>query len=188
MTPAERSLEHYMPLLRLHVRQLQLGRLYRARFGYSDVEGEALLRAVKGFDKVRGTSEAEFVAWLRTIVKNTIVDLVRAHGNGKRDPRLERAIYDASGDGETPLVAYQAASQPGASTLVARKEKLLSMAAAVDRLPDGERDAVIAHYILGLSLAEIAERKGRTVKGVAGLLYRGKLRLRELTAVSEYAA
>jgi RNA polymerase sigma-70 factor (ECF subfamily) len=168
--------------LRLHVRQLQLGRLFRARFDSSDVVQEALVRAVKGLDAWHGTDEPQLVRWLQEIVQNTFVDLMRKHSADRRDPRREQSIHDAAGDEDTPLAAYLAASQPGPSTLATRREELLRLAAAVDQLPDAERDAVIAHYILELPLAEVAARLGRTVKGAACLVYRGKERLRKLLA------
>jgi RNA polymerase sigma-70 factor (ECF subfamily) len=180
------TLARYRPLLHLHVRQVQLGRLYRARFDSSDVVQETFVRAVRGLDGIRGKSEAELVAWLRAITGNVLVDLVREHGAGKRDPRLERS---ADGDEtDTPVGAYLASVAPGPSTLVGRGEDVLTLAAAVDQLPDAERDAVIAHYLLGLPLAEAAARLARTEKGVAGLLFRGKQRLREILGVSRDAS
>lgn len=71
-------------------------------------------------------------------------------------------------------------TEPGPSTLAARKEELLRLADGLDRLPECERDALIAHYVLGLPLSEVADRLGRSAKGAAGLLFRGKLRLRTL--------
>lgn len=56
---ADADLDRYRPLLRLRVRKLQLGRLYRARFDSSDVVQESLLRDVNGLDQARGRSEAE---------------------------------------------------------------------------------------------------------------------------------
>jgi RNA polymerase sigma-70 factor (ECF subfamily) len=180
MNAPEVSLDRYRPLLRLHVRQLQLGRLFRARFDSSDVVQEALVRAVKGLDEVRGRDEPQLVRWLQTIVHNVFTDFLREHTAGKRDPRLEQTLRDAIGGDDTPLGAYLAASQLGPSTLMARQEELVRLAIAVNQLPDAERDAVIAHYILELPLAEVATRLGRSVKGVAGLLFRGKQRLRTL--------
>jgi RNA polymerase sigma-70 factor, ECF subfamily len=185
MTTDDFPLERYRPLLSLHLRQLQLGRLYQARFDSSDIVQESLLRAVKAFEQVRGQQEAERVRWLQAIVKNVLVDFVREHGAAKRDPRMEQTVCDAAGDWDTPLAAYLSASEPGPSTLMMRKEELLRLATAVDRLPEAERDAVIAHYILELPLCEVANRLERTEKGVAGLLYRGKRRLRELLAHAE---
>ena len=180
MTAPDWSLDRYRPLLALHVRQLRLGRLYQARFDASDVVQESLVRAVKALHQVRGRTEAEVVRWLRAIVGNVLVDLVREHAAARRDPRLERTAAQAGEDPETPLAAYLSASEPGPSTLAGRQEELLRLATAVEQLPEAERDAVVAHYLLGLPLAEAAARLGRTEKGVAGLLFRGKRRLREL--------
>lgn len=188
MPPPDRPLDRYRPLLCLHVRALRLGRLYRSRFDSSDVVQETLVRAVRGLDQVHGTGEGEFVRWLQAIVGNVLVDLVREHGAGKRDPRRERTVADAAGEADTPLAAYLAAADPGPSTLAARREELLRLAAAVERLPEAERDAVVAHYLLELPLAEVAARLGRTEKGAAGLVFRGKKRLRELLAGAEGGA
>jgi RNA polymerase sigma-70 factor (ECF subfamily) len=174
------ALERFRPLLRLYVRQLQLGRLYRARLDSSDVVQDALERAIEGLDGFRGQGEAELIAWLRKVVGSVFIDIVRQNDAHRRDPRLERAIEDAVADGDTPLGAYLTAVQPGPSTLAVQREELLRLAVAVDRLPEAERDAVIAHYILELPLAEVATRIGRTDRAVAGLLVRGKRRLREL--------
>lgn len=179
------DLTRYRPLLRLHVRQLQLGRLYHARFDSSDVVQEALLQAVRGLDGLQAADEAAIVAWLREVVGNVFIDLVRRQDAEKRDPRREQAIGEAVSDGDTPLGAYLTASRPGPSTLAVRREELLRLADTVDRLPDAERDAIIAHFILELPLAEVAERLGRTEKAAAGLVFRGKRRLRELLAESE---
>jgi RNA polymerase sigma-70 factor (ECF subfamily) len=173
------TLDRFIPLLRLYVRQLQLGRL-RSWFDSSDVVQEALKRAVEGLNGFRGQSEAELVAWLHKVVRDAFIDIVRRIYAHKCDPRLERSIEDAVADGDTPLGAYLTAVQPGPSTLAVRREELLRLAAAVDRLPEAERDAVIGHYILELPLAEVATRIGRTDRAVAGLLVRGKRRLREL--------
>jgi RNA polymerase sigma-70 factor, ECF subfamily len=180
MPSADWSIDQYRPLLALHVRQVRIGYLYKARFAASDVVQEACLRACKGRDQLRGDTEVERVQWLKEIVGNVLVDFVRHHGAKGRDPRLERSLATAGGDPSTPLAAFLSASQPGPSTLIGRQEDVLRLATAVERLPEAEQDAVVAHYLLGLSLAETAQRLGRSEKGVAGLLYRGKQRLREI--------
>src|SRR5262249_2211856 len=101
------------------------------------------------------------------------------------DPRREQAIGEAVSDGDTPLGAYLTASRPGPSTPAVRREELLRLADTVDRLPDAERDAIIPHFIPELPPAEGAGRLGRTEKAAAGLVFRGKRRLRELLAESE---
>jgi RNA polymerase sigma-70 factor (ECF subfamily) len=180
MTPADRSLDRYRPLLHLHVRQLRLGRLHGARFDSSDVVQETFAKAVHGLDGFRGQTEAQLVAWLRRILRNVLVDFVRATpGSG-----LEVSI-DAADDGGTPLGAYITATTPGPSTLARRKEDILRVAAAVARLPGDEQDAVVARHILGLPVPEVAVRLGRTTKGAAMLIYRATCRLKKLLADEE---
>ena len=180
MTPDHRSLDRYRPLLLLHVRQLRLGRLHRAKFDSSDVVHETFVKALRGLDGFRGQTEAELVAWLRAILRNVLVDCVRGAAVGG----VELSIDDADGAG-TPIGAYLTAATPGPSTLASRKEDILRVAAAVGRLPDDEQDAVAARHILGFPLAEVAARLGRTEKGVSMLLYRAKLRLKELLGDAE---
>src|SRR5512142_221024 len=119
------DLARYRPLLRLHVRQLQLGRLYRARLDSSDVVQEAMLKAVRGLDRLQAGEEAAVVAWLREVVRNVCIDLVRRQDAERRDPRREQAIGEAVGAGDTPLAAYLTAARPGPSTLAVRREELL---------------------------------------------------------------
>jgi RNA polymerase sigma-70 factor (ECF subfamily) len=182
MTPADR-LDRYRPLLHLHVRQLRIGRLYRAKFDSSDVVDETFAKAVQGLDGFRGQTEAELVAWLRTILRNVLVDFVRASPG----PGQEVSI-DAGDDGETPLGTYIIATTPGPSTQARVKEDILRVAAAIERLPGDEQDAVVARHILGLSVDDVAVRLGRTTKGAAMLIYRAMRRLKELLADGEGVA
>jgi RNA polymerase sigma-70 factor (ECF subfamily) len=178
------DLHKYRPLLHLHVRQMQLARRYQARLDPSDLVQEALLRAVRGLDALHRHDEAAVIAWLQEVVRNVFIDTIRRQAAAKRDPHREQLALHAD-ESDTPLGAYLTASQPGPSTLAARREELLRLAAAVEQLPEAERDAVIAHFMLELPLAEVAVRIGRTERAVAGLLFRGKRRLRNLFAKQE---
>ena len=119
--------DRYRSLLRLHLRQLQLGRLYQARFDSSDVLQESLLRAVRAFDQVRGRQEAELIRWMQAIVKNVLVDFVRKQVAAKRDSRLEKTVCDAAGEWDTPLAAYLTASESGPGRPKRRVEHLADL-------------------------------------------------------------
>jgi RNA polymerase sigma-70 factor (ECF subfamily) len=56
----------------------------------------------------------------------------------------------------------------------------LRLAAAVERLPDIERDVVILFHYTEKSLAAIAEQLGRTERAVQGILDRGRKKLRAM--------
>jgi RNA polymerase sigma-70 factor (ECF subfamily) len=62
---------------------------------------------------------------------------------------------------------------------------LLRLAQALAELPDDQRAAVELKHLKGYSLEEVARQLGRTKASVAGLLFRGLRRLRELMGDEE---
>jgi RNA polymerase sigma-70 factor (ECF subfamily) len=154
LTPEK--IERYRAMLKVHVRRILIGRRCRSRFDTSDVVHDAFIKALQKLDTFRGTTEAELEAWLKRITGNVLIDLLKK--NRRLPPRPRDEVDGDDMDKEEVLILYT----------------------AIDRLPDAEQDAIVACYLLGLSVAETAARLERTQKGVAGLLYRGKLRLREI--------
>ena len=61
----------------------------------------------------------------------------------------------------------------------------LRLAAALEALPEAQREALVLHYWQGLTLAEVAGRLGRTPPAVAGLLQRGLKALRTVLKTPE---
>ncbi len=58
-----------------------------------------------------------------------------------------------------------------------RSEGAYWIAAALEKLPADQRIAVVRHHLQGMPLAAIAEELERSKEAVAGLLYRGIVRL-----------
>ncbi len=56
---------------------------------------------------------------------------------------------------------------------------MLHLAAALDKLPDAQREALMLRHFHGWPLAQIAEHLGRSHAAVAGLLKRGLQQLRD---------
>jgi RNA polymerase sigma-70 factor (ECF subfamily) len=166
MNAPDWTFARYRPLLHLYVRQIQLGKCLRRVFDSSDVVQETFFRALQGLDKFRGKTEGELVAWLRVITRNHLIDLM-----GHIQPELES---------NTPVDAFANSMIPGPSTMVVSGENVLLLAAAIDRLPDTQRDAIICHYLLELPIAEAAARLKKNEKSVAMLVFRGKQRLKEI--------
>jgi RNA polymerase sigma-70 factor (ECF subfamily) len=50
----------------------------------------------------------------------------------------------------------------------------------MNRLPEDQRSVIELHHLKGLSVTDVAARTGRTRPAVAGLLFRGLNKLREL--------
>src|SRR6266700_5602608 len=106
---------------------------------------------------------AKFSTWLYRVVSNRCIDL-------HRKPRTENV--DA-----VPEVAD---AQPDASSVIERNEVNDLLEAAMLRLPEQQRIAVILSYHENMSNGDIAEVMDTTVSAVESLLKRGRQQLREL--------
>jgi RNA polymerase sigma-70 factor (ECF subfamily) len=179
-TPPAWPLERYLPLLRVYARQLNLDPRLRRRLGESDLVSETLVRALQGLDGCDAKTEGELVAWLRTILKRVTLDRIEFENARKRNPDRELdvgQVVDGSFDRIDGIIPDRG---PSPSTIVANYELQLRVAAAIDQLPQDQRDAVILRDSHREPLSRIAEQLGKTERAVAGLLRRGHLRLREL--------
>ncbi len=174
------QIERYRALLRLRARQLHLDPRLRRRFDSSDLVQETLLKAHKNLHQFRGKTEAELVKWLQEILAHALADQIRKAKTGKRDLKLEKSLNTIVDESSSRLEAYLASDQSSPSQLAQRKELLLRAAEALERLPQDQRDVVMLRDLMDLPVAQIAQQLGRTEKSVAGLLLRGRHKLREL--------
>jgi RNA polymerase sigma-70 factor (ECF subfamily) len=172
-------LEHYREYLRLLAR-LQLDPRLRSKLDPSDVVQEALLQAHRGRDQFRGQTEAEQVAWLRTILARELVRAGRDLGRGKRDVDREQSLERALEASSQRLEQWLAAEDSTPGERAERNEDLARLADALAILPDDQREALELFYLQGLPLAEIAARLGRNgTKAVSSLVSRGLRTLRQ---------
>jgi RNA polymerase sigma-70 factor (ECF subfamily) len=111
---------------------------------------------------------AKFSTWLYRVVTNRCIDL-------RRQPRTDNV--DA--------VPEPADAQPDAVTTIQRDEVSVLLEAAMQRLPEQQRIAVILSYHQGMSNGEIAEVMETTVSAVESLLKRGRQQLRDLLRRNE---
>src|SRR4051812_2240214 len=132
--------ERYRPLLHLQVRLMQMDPQFRRRFDSSDLVQDALLKAHAHRDRCRGTTEAERVRWLQEILKTVAVDKVREATAGKRDLRLEQSFEAAAAESSARLEQFLASPAPSPSQQAERREQLLRLARAIDRLPPDQRE------------------------------------------------
>jgi len=172
-------LERYREYLRMLAR-LQLDPRLQGKLDPSDVVQETLLKAHAKRDQFRGTTEAEFTAWLRQILANSLAEEARRFGAAARDVNLERSLEEALDASAARLEACLSASTTSPSEQADRNEQVLHLSAALALLPDDQRQAVELHHLRGLSSPEVARLMERTQRSVAGLLLRGMRRLQQL--------
>lgn len=175
----DHGLEKFRAYLDLLVRQQIHGRL-RAKLDASGVVQQTLWEAHQGWKDFRGRSEAEVAVWLRQILVRNLTDEIRKLAAGKRDRARERSLEAAVEQSSANLAALLAQKQSSPSQQAMRREQVLELAAALARLPEDQRTAVELHHLERYSLAEVGRQMNRSKEAVAGLLFRGLKRLREL--------
>src|SRR5262245_42422285 len=176
--PQPRPLECYRDYLRVLAR-LQLDPRLQGKLDPSDLVQQTLLRAHEKRAQFRGSTEAEFTAWLRQILARAMAEAARRFSAGARDVGLERSLEASLDESSARVEAWLAAGHTSPSQRADRNEQLLALARALEQVPDDQRRAVELHHLQGLPVAEVARRMGRGNRAVAGLLLRGMRRLRQ---------
>jgi RNA polymerase sigma-70 factor (ECF subfamily) len=172
-------LERYGDYLRLLAR-LQIGPRLRGKLDASDVVQQTLLHAHENRTQFRGRTEAEWLAWLRAILANALAAAARRFATEARDLGRERSLEAELDRSASRLEGMLAAGHSSPSERAVRGEELLNLARAMAQLRPEEQLVVELHHLKGLPVAEVAREIGRTRPAVAGLLFRGLKRLREL--------
>ena len=181
-TPGEgEALEAYRAYLRLLAR-LQLPALLRAKLDPSDVVQQTLLEACRAVRDGRGPAPAARGAWLRQILARQIAHAARDHAAGRRDAGRERSLEQALDESSACLASWLADDGPSPGEAADRNERAVRLARAMEALPGPQGEALVLHYWQGCTVAEVAERLGRTPAAVAGLLQRGLRNLRQSMA------
>jgi RNA polymerase sigma-70 factor (ECF subfamily) len=176
----ERFRSYLLLLARMRLRGLP-----DARLNASDIVQQTLLEAHRQRQQFRGEGPSEMAAWLRRMLACNLADAQRALHRGKRDIDRERSLEAVLAESSARLASWLAADQLSPSQQAARNEQALRLTDALTALPEPQREAIVLHYWQGCSLAETAQRLGRTPAAVAGLLHRGLRTLRGLLTESE---
>ena len=161
-------LERCRPVLSLKARLEWNYRLWK-RVPPSELVQNALLAAHKDRGQFRGTSEAQYMAWLNKILINTIKDEARKLICEKRNPDLEVPITEA---------LVRNTNSP--SRIAMGNEEVFMLAAALERLTEPQRRAVELCYLQQLERSEVAKIMEGTPQSIANLLHRGLARLLDL--------
>src|SRR5262249_55084066 len=139
------------------------------------------LKAFRDFAGFRGTTAAQFAAWLRQILAASLARLVRHYlGTQRRDPRLERELAAELDESSRVLDQGLVAQNSSPSEQAARREQAAILADALARLPEHYREVMVLHHLEGLSLAEVARRLGRTADSVDKLWARALMQLHRI--------
>ena len=175
-TPNEHALEQYRDYLRL-LASHQFGSRFCGKEDLSGVVQETLFEEHR--EMIRGVRvpAGQRLAWLRTILVNNLADHARRLTAEKRDVGREIPLHRAIELSSQRLEDWLAIEMPP-DLAMEQEEQLLSLVAALARLPEAQREAVTLHYWSGWTLMQIAEHLGRSRDATAGLIKRGLRQLR----------
>jgi RNA polymerase sigma-70 factor (ECF subfamily) len=173
-------LERYRNYLTLLAR-LQVGRRLQGKLDLDDLIQETSLEAHRHVGGFRGSSEREFLAWLRRILGSILANQVRHYyGTRRRDVRLERELAEELDHSSRVLDGALVATQSSPSQQAARREQAVLLADALGRLPPDYREVIILRQLEDLSFPDVARRMGRTEDSVRNLWVRALARMRRV--------
>ena len=136
----------------------------------SDAAQDAFVHAYDAIAKYRG---GLFRSWLLRITANASYDILR-----RAQRRPTTTLPDAEeGEAELPDL-----SAPDPAAEAGRSELYRHLDAALRRLPEDQRTAVVLCDVYGMDYGEVASATESALGTVKSRIHRGRLRLRELMA------
>ena len=131
-----------------------------------DAVQEAFLAIWRGAEQYL-PERAKASTWIMTLVHRRAVDLVRREERRRTEP--------------LPEVEPDTGGPSAADTAWLRLERE-RVQAALDQLPDQQREAIELAYYGGFTQSELAERLGEPLGTIKSRMFAGLARLRELLA------
>ncbi len=148
----------------------------------SDLVQQTLLEAYRDFGHFRGSTEAEWLAWLRRILAHNAANYVRYYQTaGKRRVGRELPLGGSEG-GRAAGPSDVADPGESPSQQLLRQERELQIADALAGLPPDYREVIQLRNLQRLSFQEVAERMGRSRPAVQMLWMRALQKLEEALA------
>ena len=144
-----------------------------------DILQDASLEAIRSLDKAP-LETWDPLHWLFQICERKIIDAHRRHfASQKRDASREASLPDGTEAGGG-LANLLAASMTTPSAAFSRDQRQLRVLAALDTLPEDQREALRLRYLVGLPSKEIAQKLGKTDGAVRVMLSRSLGKLQEM--------
>lgn len=156
-----------------------------------DVVSSAIVKAWERRNEFRGdpSCRALLAAWLLRILNSEIVDSLRWNGADKRGAGKTRSFEEFIAESESRIEQFLAADISTVSGRLEKEEMVQAAYAAIELLPERQRTCVLARFIGGWTIEQIALDLNRspgvhadavTEKAVMSLIERALRKLRDL--------
>jgi RNA polymerase sigma-70 factor (ECF subfamily) len=162
------------------VARAQVESWLQARVDASDLVQQTMLEAHRDFDCFQGSTEGQWLAWLRRILGHNAADFVRRYRGAAKRQVFREIPLRGPGDSQSAFGAPEPAA-PGATPsqeVLHRDDQLLVVAALAD-LPADYQEVILLRNLERLPFDEVARRMGRSRPAVQMLWMRAIRKLRE---------
>jgi len=162
------AIEREKPRLRNFIRK-RVG----DRSDAEDILQEVFYELVEAYRMMKPVEQV--TAWLFRVARNRITDLFRSK---KREASSEPAVKIDDGE-EIQWEDLLPSPEAGPEAAYARSVLLEEMDAALDELPEEQREVFVAHELLGYSFKELAATTGLSVNTLLSRKHYAVLHLRQ---------
>ncbi|MFI5401950.1 MAG: sigma-70 family RNA polymerase sigma factor [Planctomycetota bacterium] len=128
----------------------------------SDVVQETLLKVHENFRQFRGTTELEWMSWLRKILVHQLTDIQKGFQRQRRKVSRERSLEGHMDRSSAMLRNLVPAAGPSPSQEAQRREAAALVADALAELEPEDRDVVILRNLHELDWNAVGEKTGRS--------------------------
>ncbi len=155
----------------------------RAKVDASDLVQQTMLEAYRGFQDFEGTSEAEWLGWLKQILAHNTQDFIRKFRAAKRDVKREVRMQPQSPNESAPGINLSAQLQSPSQFMI-QNEREFELADAIAQLSEDYQEVIQLRNLQRLPFDEVAERMGRSRGAVQMLWARALKQLQESLSLS----
>ncbi len=163
--PNQKLLDRFREYLML-VARLQTAGRSPAKLDVSGLVQQTLLEAYQAIDELGPLSEERQTAWLREALGNNLADEIRKLTAGKRDIRLEQPLDARLDESMARLGQALPADQSSPSLRAQKNEQTLRLAAALNQLPESQRQAVELHHQINMQYGVVTIHEARDAQGL----------------------
>jgi len=161
----QKSLSDLLEAHRNYLRLLAASCLHREMRGKadpSDVVQETLLKVHENFHQFRGTTELEWMAWLRRILVRNLADFQKGFHRHRRNVARERSLESDVDRSSAMLRNMIPAAGPSPSQEAQRRESAALVADALAELEPEDSEVVILRSLHELDWNAIGAKTGRS--------------------------
>lgn len=167
---------------------LRLDPALARRIDASDIVQDVMIEATQRLREYLKKPDMPFHLWLRHLAQDRIIDAHRRHrGAQRRSIDREQAITKPAWaeDSSASLVSQLVDTERTPATEAIRAELERKLTAAVNKLPDGDRDMILMRHTEQLSNQDVAKALGLTEAAASMRYLRSLRRLKQILVPDE---